>query len=240
MKKCSVCNVVIGDKTIKGLCSRHWQLAAYAANPERRRSHSAKWRAANPEKARASYANYRRNNKERIKASAAKIDRQKRRLSSSLYYAKNADMLKAKSAAYRKANRDKALAATAAWKEKSMAAILAYREENKTALRASRKAWKQAHPEEVKAIDHLRRARKRGAEGKHTAQEVKNLFTLQMGCCAVCRSKLCGDHHKDHIQPLVAGGSNWISNIQLLCPDCNTSKNAKDPIAFMQSRGFLL
>jgi hypothetical protein len=29
-------------------------------------------------------------------------------------------------------------------------------------------------------------------------------------------------------------------NVQLLCATCNLNKNAKDPIDFMQSRGFLL
>jgi hypothetical protein len=29
-------------------------------------------------------------------------------------------------------------------------------------------------------------------------------------------------------------------NVQLLCPPCNLKKHAKDPIQFMQERGFLL
>lgn len=40
--------------------------------------------------------------------------------------------------------------------------------------------------------------------------------------------------------PLARGGSNWISNIQLLCPRCNTSKKALDPIVWAQREGRLL
>lgn len=41
-------------------------------------------------------------------------------------------------------------------------------------------------------------------------------------------------------KPLARGGTNQRTNLQLLCPPCNLSKSAKDPIDFMQSRGFLL
>ncbi|MBU9359553.1 HNH endonuclease [Burkholderia multivorans] len=44
----------------------------------------------------------------------------------------------------------------------------------------------------------------------------------------------------DDIEPLARGGSNDIANIQLLCRTCNLSKHARDPVEFMQSRGFLL
>jgi len=44
----------------------------------------------------------------------------------------------------------------------------------------------------------------------------------------------------DHIVPLAKGGKNIDSNIQLTCPKCNLEKNSKDPIEFMQSRGYLL
>lgn len=46
--------------------------------------------------------------------------------------------------------------------------------------------------------------------------------------------------HIDHITPLKLGGSNWPRNLQLLCASCNIIKNAKDPIAHMQSLGFLI
>ena len=46
--------------------------------------------------------------------------------------------------------------------------------------------------------------------------------------------------HLDHKVPLAAGGANEFGNLQLLCPRCNLAKSARDPLDFMQSRGFLL
>lgn len=117
---------------------------------------------------------------------------------------------------------------------------IAYQAEHKAIVNAKNSAWRKRNPEKSNVVTTARRARQRGAEGTHTAQEVLTLFALQKGCCAVCRDQLPKSYHKDHIQPLKAGGSNWIRNIQLLCGSCNTTKQAKDPVAFMQSRGYLL
>jgi 5-methylcytosine-specific restriction endonuclease McrA len=40
--------------------------------------------------------------------------------------------------------------------------------------------------------------------------------------------------------PLARGGSNDRLNLQCLCPQCNLSKNAKDPIAWAREQGRLL
>ena len=49
-------------------------------------------------------------------------------------------------------------------------------------------------------------------------------FKQQEGRCANCGAPLNQLYHSDHIQPIILGGSNIESNIQLLCDKCNTGK----------------
>jgi 5-methylcytosine-specific restriction endonuclease McrA len=91
------------------------------------------------------------------------------------------------------------------------------------------------------AYKRNRESRKRGIEGSFSVSEEKALYLKQGGKCAVCRVRVgVKSYHRDHIVPLSRGGSNFISNIQILCPGCNMEKGAKNPIEFMQSRGYLL
>jgi 5-methylcytosine-specific restriction endonuclease McrA len=85
-----------------------------------------------------------------------------------------------------------------------------------------------------------RRALKRAANGKHNSEDIQRIYTAQKGKCACCETKVGNEYHVDHIQPLSKGGSNWPSNLQVLCPICNQKKSARDPIEFMQSLGMLL
>jgi 5-methylcytosine-specific restriction endonuclease McrA len=100
--------------------------------------------------------------------------------------------------------------------------------------------WRKANPEAARAIVTNRRARMRSSNGRHSGDEVIALFVKQNGRCTVCKRSLPKSYHKDHIQPLARGGRNSIDNIQLLCPQCNQCKSDRDPIEFMQERGFLL
>ena len=61
------------------------------------------------------------------------------------------------------------------------------------------------------------------------------------GKCPNCKAKLAlTGHHLDHITPLSRGGLNVDGNVQLLCPPCNLTKAAKDPIEWAQQNGRLL
>jgi 5-methylcytosine-specific restriction endonuclease McrA len=87
--------------------------------------------------------------------------------------------------------------------------------------------------EYIRIYHATRRARERGAEGRHTHKEVEDLYATQGGKCVYCPSVLpLGDMHRDHIIPLAKGGTNWISNIQLLCPSCNLRKSDADDDEF--------
>lgn len=87
---------------------------------------------------------------------------------------------------------------------------------------------------------HKRRARKRGAGGSFTAAQVREVYRKQRGLCASCGASLKDGFHRDHRVPLVAGGSNDITNIDLLCGPCNLRKGSKDPLECATENGRLL
>jgi len=72
---------------------------------------------------------------------------------------------------------------------------------------------------------HVQSARRRGAPGSHTLDEWDALKRKHKFSCACCgkRVKLT----KDHIIPIVKGGSDEITNIQPFCFPCNVSKNSR-------------
>lgn len=115
-----------------------------------------------------------------------------------------------------------------------------YYKNNSEAIKARGKQWRKDHPEIVADMKAAGRRRERDAEGRHDYRELKGLREKQRNCCAICKNPFGKKYHKDHIIPLVLGGTNWIHNIQYLCPSCNLQKNRQDPIEFMVSKGYLI
>jgi 5-methylcytosine-specific restriction endonuclease McrA len=131
------------------------------------------------------------------------------------------------------------------YKDRMQAYSREYYAANKERLQPIRAKWHEenyATKRKPKMVQNEanRRARRRAVGGSHTIEQIQELHRKQRGLCVACRCSLADGFHRDHVTPLAAGGSNDISNIQLLCPDCNRSKNARHPVEFMQSRGFLL
>ena len=172
------------------------------------------------------------------------IDPEKHRIAAAKWRNANPEKVCADYAKYRKANLEKVHAASTAWKkahpEKVRAAGAKWGKAHPEKVRTKTMAWRKANPEKVTAWNSNRRAKKRNAEGQHTAEEVRRLLSRQKFRCAVCKKSIEDGYHKDHIIPLSQGGSNYIRNIQLLCPTCNMKKGSKNPIKFMQEMGYLL
>lgn len=106
-----------------------------------------------------------------------------------------------------------------------------YGELNAERLRAQRKEWKETHRTKVLADAVLatrnRRARLRRAEGRHTHDDIRRLYQSQRAQCVLCDISLRQGYEVDHIVPVSRGGSNWPSNLQLLCRTCNRKKADK-------------
>lgn len=88
--------------------------------------------------------------------------------------------------------------------------------------------------------DHKRRIREVASKGSVSKNIASKLLLLQCCKCAICKCDISKKYEIDHINPLAKGGLHDDSNFQLLCQFCNRSKGAKDPIDYMQSKGFLL
>lgn len=125
-------------------------------------------------------------------------------------------------------------------KDCSREAHAEWNEKNRESVNSQVGAWKRRNPVSVRAMAQNRRALKRDAGGSFSSADIKRLHELQRGMCAACFKPLKGDYHIDHRVALSRGGSNEWTNLQLLHAGCNLRKKARDPIDFMQERGFLL
>lgn len=105
--------------------------------------------------------------------------------------------------------------------------------DHKEEVRARVREWRNNNVErarESKRASVLRRiARKHGAVGNHTADDVGRQYEAQKGKCYYCGVKVDDAYHVDHVIPLSRGGSNGPENIVIACKNCNQSKGGKLP-----------
>ena len=104
-----------------------------------------------------------------------------------------------------------------------------YRQEHAAEVRQASKKWRAEHPEQyreiTRGVDAHRRARKLGAEGRHTMREWRAVLARYDSRCLACGAT---EHiQQDHVVPLVLGGSDYIDNIQPLCRRCNARKQSR-------------
>lgn len=209
----------------------------YQNNKEYYKEQAAIWTKNNPEKRKEIVKKYEANNPDKVKENQKK------------QYKKNKDIVNQRSIIWAKNNPEKRKEIVEKFTENNRDKILKYqyeyesristikmraeyRRNNKDKRALSTKQWVKNNPEKALANYHNYRARKRNAEGSHTGEDIKSLFISQNGICNGCGCELQTTgrkkYHIDHIIALANGGSNYPSNLQLLCPSCNTSKCDKD------------
>lgn len=214
-----------GRKCLK--CDEESRAERYQRHRDYNRAYAAKWRAEHPEESKAQRSKWRQENRNRER----ELDRAR--------YAKGGEVSRsrasARSAEWRRRNPEKAREKQRRWvsANKGSEAFLARRRERQ-------KAWKLKNPDKVRVFYSVNKARRKGAPGKYTEEDVSRIRKLQAGKCAHCRLVLKDAYHVDHITPICRGGTSWPNNIQLLCAPCNLRKSGKDPVAFARQEGRLI
>jgi HNH endonuclease len=88
-----------------------------------------------------------------------------------------------------------------------------------------REYYKTTKGQAVRQVSGLKNKLKRKqVEGSYTVQEWLTLKERYGNICLCCRrheSEIAGPLEQDHVIPVTKGGSNWITNIQPLCRNCN-------------------
>jgi len=183
------------------------------------------WAKANREKVAAASRRYYHANAEGVlerKRARDKLNRPKQREAEQRYRAANPEKIAAKKKRYAERNRHVIRASAARYRERLGA----------EALRERHKAWREANPDRalgiVNAAKHRRRARIAGSGGSHTPAEWSALKTFYGHTCLMCgRVEPDIKLTKDHVVPIVSGGTDDIGNIQPLCKSCNCRKHRK-------------
>jgi 5-methylcytosine-specific restriction endonuclease McrA len=147
--------------------------------------------------------------------------------------------------AWKLLNKDRTKEMDALWyqdnKERVRAMAIVWNKENPEKAKVYAKTYRDKNPHKGIIYAQIRRTRKKGNGGSLSDGIIDKLLLFQRGRCCICRCKLSkSGYNLDHIMPISKGGQNADSNVQLTCPKCNAQKRAKDPIKFMQERGYLL
>lgn len=160
------------------------------------------------------------------------------------WYAKNRDRKLENSKRVYLNNRENVLARTGRYQKENKKRRNEYsrkwRAENPDKVYEGSTKFRKSHLERYANYCRNRRAKEKMAEGAHGLDDVFARLKWQKGRCAACKKKLGKKYDVDHYHPISKGGSNYPSNIQILCISCNRKKCNKDPIDFYQSIGCLL
>lgn len=198
-------------------CKKSYRAEHYKTNKARINAQNTEFYSANKASLSGARKRWSENNKDKRRVSALRLSKTaKAKATRAKYLERTKADRKAKSDAYYSTNREKIAVRRAKCYDPKK--LVAYRAKRKT---------QPGYSARVITMFKRRRARKHGAEGFHTYKEILALLKSQNYKCVTCPVKLNKKRHADHIIPLSRGGSDFISNIQMLCPSCNLSKGNK-------------
>lgn len=145
------------------------------------------------------------------------------------YRGRNPERVKALDRASRERHSERRAAQAKEWRQKNANHARlhgrAYRQLRRDHYRQLKRKWYKSHPEYEMRRSHIRRQRVSSAATHYTIAEWRKLRRDFGNVCLRCgRTE---DLTLDHVIPLVMGGDNHISNLQLLCRTCNSWKNAR-------------
>lgn len=168
----------------------------------------------------------------------ARENREKIRAKNREYRQRNLERKREADRAYYAANRDLRKQKSQAWRSKNKIRIAQvgkiYHRANRLQIAAYGKAWKQANRTAVCAAIDRRRQR----VDVHLCAAARALSVEYRGVIAGDPCVYCGAPSRtvDHIEPLGRSGTDHWWNLAPACMTCNTSKQAKDLLSFMEWR----
>lgn len=86
-------------------------------------------------------------------------------------------------------------------------------EENREHVREWHRRYRQENRQKVYAWIRDRRAKKNGAPGRHTADDIQEIGAKQGWRCAWCGDRCGHEYHVDHVIPIAKGGTNGPENL---------------------------
>jgi hypothetical protein len=198
-------------------CKKHKPISEFARNRSKKSGLASACKQCECARMRIYYAA----NREKIIAKVHKYEKdnpEKIAVRKRVYYEANKERTKPQRRKYRETNREKLIAGQRLWYEN-----------NREKVAKRNRKWYKANLDKVRDRTTLRRARKAGATGSHTAAQFRALIEATGGICLCCGRHFTDDLRptEDHIVPLSKGGSDDITNIQPLCHSCNCSKYVK-------------
>jgi 5-methylcytosine-specific restriction endonuclease McrA len=156
----------------------------------------------------------------------------------SAYYQENREEILEKKSAYYLQNRDHKLEYNARYYIENRAQLRAIARAryamNAVEIKAAINAWRKNNRDIVRQWEKASAHNRRGAVGKITAADIRDIFEKGNGICTYCTKVIPeGESQIDHIIPIAKGGPNLRDNCTLACRTCNLRKHDSMPEDFL-------